>query len=607
MGAKMSADFSAGGALFFLFVVALPFNWLLWKIKSTWMLNKPELVLLYAMMICASAAVMGYGTYLTSYLTAPVYFADSRNRWAETIVPHLKPFLVPLDREAIRQFYEGKPKDAPIPWKVWLTPMTCWLLFFLVFSFVTLCIMLMLRRQWEKKESLVYPLTRVPLEMISLSGSEPVAPIFKNRLFWFGFAVIFFLSSLNGLRVYFPLVPVVTIFRVPQMMLFRRTVPLVFRTSFIMLGFSYLVNLNLSFSIWFLCLVFTIAQGIMNITGYSMTEPMDVYSFVCGGPFFSHLQTGSLLMLVTMNLWLARTDLKRFFTAMAKSVSEEPEDILPPRVVAWGMVAGFLFLVAWLRMSGLSVWAGILFLLVTFLLFIGVTRIVVEGGLAETKTPISSFTALISGFGSSAFGPAGLTAFGTSYTYAADTRSLFITSAAHSLKVHGTHFRRKSGLIVAGMLSAVIAALLARIFSDLHSGYKYGQLNLVFVPDILDSFNYVSGHIRNPVGPFVPGNWLTLAGAALMFLLILMRQKFLWWPIHPLGLPVAAIWLTKQVWFSIFLAWAVKLATLRYGGHKAYHSSVPLFLGFILGQFVAGGIWCFIGSLTGRNISLFWL
>ncbi|MCX7705105.1 MAG: hypothetical protein N2115_02450 [bacterium] len=608
IGVRISSDFSTGGALFFLFIVTFPFNWILWKIRKSWMLNRQELVLLYGMMVCASATVMGYANYLISYLGAPIYFADPQNRWAETIVPHLKAWFAPLDNEAIKLYFEGKPKGTPIPWDVWILPIISWLTFFLVFSFVMLCIMLMLRKQWEKRESLIYPLVRLPVEMMNCSLSSPVPPIFKNKLFWFGFTVVFILGSLNGLHYYFPMVPQsISVYKAPQIMLFRETIPLIFRISFIMIGFSYLINLNLSFSIWFLCLVFTMIQGVMNITGYSMTESMDVYSFVCGGPLFSHLQTGALIMLVILSLWRARHDLKRFFVSMVRNVESDFEDILSPRFVAWGFVIGFGFLVVWLRLAGLSFWAGILFLLTTFILFIGITRVVVEGGLAETKTPISSFTALISGFGSSAFDPSGLTVFGTSYTYAADTRSMFITSAAHTLKVYGIHFKKKSRIIIIGMLAAVISAFLAEVIFDIYTGYNHGKLNLVFVPDIQDSFNYISDHISNPKGPFVAGNWITLAGAGLMFTFTLMMQKFLWWPIHPLGLVVAAIWLTKQIWFSVFVAWLVKSLLLKYGGHKVYEKSIPLFLGFILGQFVAGGIWFFIGNITDENIIIFWL
>lgn len=608
IGTGLSSDFSTGGALFFLFLVCLPVNLFLWKIKKSWMLNRYELVLLYGMMVCASGAVMNYAAYLTTYLSAPVYFADSQNRWAETIVPYLKPWFAPVDVESIRYFFEGKPENEKIPWNVWAPVVFSWLTFFIVFSFVMLCIMLMLRKQWEKRESLIYPLVRLPLEMINSSISSPVPQVFKDYLFWTGFIVVFILGCINGLHYYVPAISqIIPVFKAPQIMIFRETIPLIFRISFVMLGFSFLVSTTLSFSIWFLCLVFTAVQGIMNITGYTMTESMDVYSHVCGGPLFSHLQTGALIMMVLTGLFRARQELRRFFIALVKRVEPEPEDILSPKCVAWGFLAGFLFLLLWLKGSGMNLWTGFLFLLITLILFIGITRIVVEGGLAETKTPISSFTALLSGFGSSSFTHAELTGLGLGYVYAADTRSLFITSSAHALKAYGKIFQKRARKIIAGMLIAAIVSVLAKIFSDIYSGYKYGRINLVFIPDIMDSFNYISSHISNPAKPFVAGNWLTLAGACLMYILTFLKQKFLWWPIHPLGLPVAAIWITKQIWFSVFVAWFIKTTILKYGGHKIYNKLTPLFLGFILGQFVAAGIWYFIGNITGENIIVFWL
>jgi hypothetical protein len=40
-------------------------------------------------------------------------------------------------------------------------------------------------------------------------------------------------------------------------------------------------------------------------------------------------------------------------------------------------------------------------------------------------------------------------------------------------------------------------------------------------------------------------------------------------------------------WFSIFLSWAIKSALLRYGGLRLYRRNIPLFLGLILGEFIA--------------------
>ena len=56
------------------------------------------------------------------------------------------------------------------------------------------------------------------------------------------------------------------------------------------------------------------------------------------------------------------------------------------------------------------------------------------------------------------------------------------------------------------------------------------------------------------------------------------------------------------MWFSIFLGWAVKRILFTMGGVGLYRRALPLFLGFIFGQFLAGSMWSLIGVLTDRNM-----
>ena len=77
-------------------------------------------------------------------------------------------------------------------------------------------------------------------------------------------------------------------------------------------------------------------------------------------------------------------------------------------------------------------------------------------------------------------------------------------------------------------------------------------------------------------------------GASAMGLLTFLRYKYLWWPLHPLGLTVAGSRVMDWTWFSIFLAWLVKIAVLHYGGPRMFRALRPFFLGLVLGQFVSG-------------------
>ena len=84
-----------------------------------------------------------------------------------------------------------------------------------------------------------------------------------------------------------------------------------------------------------------------------------------------------------------------------------------------------------------------------------------------------------------------------------------------------------------------------------------------------------------------------------MGLLMMARQRFLWWPLHPLGFAVSPGWALDRIWLSIFLAWLIKVVVLKYGGPGLYQKTRPFFLGVVLGQFVVGGLWLVIDGFTG--------
>ena len=114
-------------------------------------------------------------------------------------------------------------------------------------------------------------------------------------------------------------------------------------------------------------------------------------------------------------------------------------------------------------------------------------------------------------------------------------------------------------------------------------------------------FRYLDVYLKNPTLPNL-GGWLqTGVGAGLMALLMFLRQRFLWWPLHPLGLPISATRIMDLVWFSVFLAWFLKLVILKYGGPGMFVRMRPFFLGMILGQFVSAGVWIVIDYFAGMQ------
>ena len=85
-----------------------------------------------------------------------------------------------------------------------------------------------------------------------------------------------------------------------------------------------------------------------------------------------------------------------------------------------------------------------------------------------------------------------------------------------------------------------------------------------------------------------------------MLLMTIARQRFYWWPVHPIGFPIGGNYLMEKVWFSIFCAWFIKLVLMRYGGANLFKKSQKFFLGLIAGQFMCSGVWLVLDYFTGK-------
>ncbi|MBT4496405.1 MAG: hypothetical protein HOC74_01710, partial [Gemmatimonadetes bacterium] len=247
--------------LFFLVtILAMP---LLKILRRSMAFTRAELITVYVMMLVGSVVVTtGFTGSFLSVITGAQYYATPENEWADLFLPHIHRWMGPTDMEAIRLFFEGLPKDTPIPWASWKLPLIAWIGFILVFYWVILCLGVLLRGQWVENERLVFPLTRLPLEMIEDVDKEDnlISRLFTNRLMWFGFAIPLLLHSWNSLNFYHDAFQRIALNG--SVVLLQGMVSLPFRLNFPILGLAYLMSLNVSFSIW----LFLLSKPIFILT-----------------------------------------------------------------------------------------------------------------------------------------------------------------------------------------------------------------------------------------------------------------------------------------------------------------------------------------------------
>ena len=82
------------------------------------------------------------------------------------------------------------------------------------------------------------------------------------------------------------------------------------------------------------------------------------------------------------------------------------------------------------------------------------------------------------------------------------------------------------------------------------------------------------------------------------------RTRFSWFILHPIGFIVACGFPASALWLSVFIGWQAKSAIMRWGGYKAYRAVRPFFLGLVIGDCLAAGLWNVVGYITGKGYAV---
>ncbi len=103
--AGLTSDYITAGAMMLFFVLAGGINPLLKWLSPGLSLSRRDLIVVYVMMIVASAIpTWGLVTNLFHILTRPFYYATPENSWVENLQPLLPAWLAPREPTVSRYF-----------------------------------------------------------------------------------------------------------------------------------------------------------------------------------------------------------------------------------------------------------------------------------------------------------------------------------------------------------------------------------------------------------------------------------------------------------------------------------------------------------------------
>jgi len=577
-------------AIFWLVVIGLVLRF----IHPILRLSPGNFALIYAgLMVATVLPSMGFGGYFLPLIAGVFYYATPENNWAELLWSHIPEWAAPRDLEGIRQLFEGIAPDQPIPWGIWLEPLVYWGLFMLAFFFVSVSFISLVHHQWSRQERLVYPLAVVPTMLLE-SLENPAASLLKSKLLWVGFIFasafpvsamldqVFDFQSFNG-------------FSLPNFRMELRAlgVSLGANIDLLVVGLSYLVNLNVLLSVWLVYILIALEEGLLNYLG--IVAPLPGQPHAPSNVLLAHQQVGSLIFIVLASLWMGRDFLRQQWRAIVGGETGEGEsaNLISPRWAAGLGFLGLIYMTFFIRATGLPLGWSIVFLGMSLLMFFGIARLLAQTGIGRLRAPVSVPPVLTNIFGTGNFGAQGVTAMGLSMVWTADIQLFLMGTIAHAFKVCEADRLKISGRrLVIFLTGAMVAALVTTMASYLWLGYRHGLIHgysWYFVASPNYHWNWVANTINNPNPPQFLAAVFAAMGAGLAGLLSIANYRLVNWPLHPVGLAIALTNTVRIDWFGIFLAWLIKAVILRYGGVLLYRKILPLFIGFILGTCMGVG------------------
>ena len=355
---------------------------------------------------------------------------------------------------------------------------------------------------------------------------------------------------------------------------------------FPVLGFAFFVKLEISFSLWFFYLLAVVQAGIMNRIGITIHHS-DPFVWAWGMELVAWQNWGAFLAMVLSGLWMGRSHLRRAFGKAwdRRHPADDSGELVSYRTAFAGLALGLLYIIAWLCRSGMELPVALLFLAGALIGYLGITRLVIETGAYYVTTPVvgQAFTRALMG---TAMPPQTLVSLSLSGAWFGDVQSIFMPAAAHGAYLS----RRIAGLgkraLNAGLVLATVVGSVVSIVFLVHLAYRYGAANFVAGGPGSKAFDVAAHYMQNPIGT----DWQKLSfvgiGAAIYAILTLARYRFLWWPLHPIGMAVSSVWMLRYIALSFLLAWFCKWVILRYGGATLYRRIRPFFVGLVFGFFI---------------------
>lgn len=538
-------------------------------------------------------------------------------------------------------------EDSPVPYAAWVTPLLTWGVFLAALYGAFFCLLGVVHRQWYENERLPFPLANVYASLIERPGARRwLNPTMGSRAFAIGMAVSLSLHLWNGLALYLPNhVPAI-----PMAYDLRSTfanAPFEYMDGSVksatvyltVIGVTYFLSGQVACGLWLTFLF-------VNV-GLKMSWGLAGQETDYAARYDQHF--GAVLAVFGAVLWIGR---RHWWTVVAQAVrgrrADEPAGTwMTYPVAAWGLVGCVGIMVGWLIVAGSTPGAAIVTVSMLMVLMTVITRVVAETGLPYSGLQVSLTKPIVMFASAELPQPVPVKSFYLASLVDAqhyDLREVAPVYMTHAARVTDQScdgeapgprsqggeprddVRRQvaaDGAAVAvrrvrfGVLLAMALALavgyVVSAGAVLWTEYTFASTLDHTGATPINGWGVIDqprGYIVEAVTRYAApqaartqrnstlhvGIGFVVTGA-----MAALRLYYAWWPLHPVGFVLLAPPAMSRMWFSILLGWMTKLAIVRFGGSRLYARARPMFMGLIIGESLAAGVWLVVALVCGSR------
>ena len=597
--AILSSDGFVGGFVRSQFPMTVLMPFVLWLLVNTVLkvvwpqisLRQGELLTILCMTwVVGTIPNQGWMNYAVPLLAAPTFYATKVNLWADSFFDYLPwhVFAKP-SADVIDLFWLGGGKEVQIPWEGWLLPAAHWLGASMAMVIFGICLFALFHRQWANAERLTFPLAQMPLDLTrGFDGTRRLPDLFRSGLFWIGFGVVFLSMCYNVVTYFYPgFIPIGLFISYYPVVLPEPFPLIIFRVMPLVLAVVYLCPLDILGSLLFFYLLAVIKQAAMTRTAFSAGASGHEIT----GDELLHLESyGALIFIAIWSLWLARRHL-RFVWRLVRTGEGKPEEVSQYRVLFFGLLLSGACLVGWVIGLGASLATAFGIFVLMVLGYLTTVKMIAATGLAYLYVPIahmkgaSFITDLLGTTRLSGQSMVAMKVF-TSRIFFGNIRIPAWPALPHFLRLFPQ--RRQLRWVAAAVLLAFPTGFLVAGWDTISFSYAVGGQQVMAVSEIERLYDDVARLVYNP-SELDPGKWAVwLLGFGEAAIISLLRIRYHWFPLHPVGVAFQRERATWMYWSSLAVVFVVKWCLLKYGGQKAYRSGKLFFYGVGLGY--VGGV-----------------